>query len=533
MQRRAPYRRGLVAMLATALLMGAAATASAGTPHRPARAAESDRRPPPVPVLGWTDCGDGFQCATAEVPLDYRRPRRGTIELALIRRPAIDQANRIGSLFLNPGGPGGSGVEFVRTAPPVAFQALARFDWVGFDPRGVGASQPAVDCGSDDTPAALTFDRPQTVDPAVLEAEGRAYGLACLERHRELLPHLSTANVARDVDLLRAAVGDERLNYIGISYGSVIGATYATLFPGRARAMVLDSPLDVEAYYNRPIEYRREQASGFENAIDRFFTACAAAGDACGFGGTDPEAAFDSLVDRLDRNPLPSTDPAHPFPLNGDEVRLAALSTMYSTFYWPAFASALVQAEAGDPSAMIAYLANDAGIGDDVTGAVWAVDQDFPRGPVGLYVDAGRHAYGLFDHFWWLSGYPELYRALWPVEDRAALRGQVENPADAAPILVVGVTYDPATPYIGAERLTADLGNARLFTYHGDGHGALTSLDPCLLGPVFEYLNDGVLPPDGASCIDPNVPFPSVTARSTEAPAAEPWGIDERRLAIH
>lgn len=532
MRRRSPYFRGLVAMLATTVIVGALATASAGAAHQPAEEAESNRRRPPVPVLEWADCDDGFQCATAEVPLDHRRPRRGTIELALIRRPAVDQANRIGSLFLNPGGPGGSGVEFVRTAPAIAFQAIARFDWIGFDPRGVGASQPSVDCGSDDTPAPLHFPRPHTVDPVVLEADARAYGQACSERNADVLPHLSTANVARDLDLLRAAVGDEQLTYIGISYGSVIGATYATLFPGRARAMVLDSPPDVEGYYNRPLEYRREQAAGFENALDRFFTACVAAGEGCGFGGTDPEAAFDALVDRLDRDPLPSRDPSHPFPLDGDEVRLAALSTMYSTFFWPAFASALAQAEGGDSSGMIAYRANDSGIGGDVTGAVWSVDQDYPRRPVGLYLDAGRHAYGLFDHFWWLSGYPELTRALWPVEDRAALRGEVDNPDDAAPILVVGITYDPATPFIGAERLTADLGNARLFTYQGDGHGALTSLDPCLLGPVLDYLTDGVVPPAGARCVDTSVPFPSPTARSADGPRDEPWGIDQRRLAI-
>ena len=319
----------------------------------------------------------------------------------------------------------------------------------------------------------------------------------------------------------------------------MIGATYATLFPGRARAMVLDSPLDVEAYYGRPYEYRREQVAGFENALDRFFTACAVAGNACGFGGNDPEAAFDALVAGLDRNPLPSTDPAHPFPLNGDEVRLAALSTMYDTFYWPAFAVALAEAHAGDPSAMIAYLANDAGIGTDVTGAVWSVDQDYPRRPVQLALDAGRHAFGLFDHFWWLSGSPELVRALWPVEDRAALRGPVENPPDAAPILILGITYDPATPYIGAERLTADLGNARLFTYHGDGHGALTSLDPCLFAPVLGYLNDGILPPEGASCSDSSIPFPAAhrpldrgqpnrTLGNRPAPTSDTLNRDER-----
>jgi pimeloyl-ACP methyl ester carboxylesterase len=525
-QRRARLVPGLVALIATTLVIATVASPSAGAPTQPG---PTGRGGPAVPPLAWTDCGDGFQCATAIVPLDYQHPRAETIEIALIRRPAVDQANRIGSLFLNPGGPGGSGVNMVRGAPEPAFQAVARFDVVGFDPRGIGASRPAIDCGTENDPAAFIFERPDTIDPAAFEAEMRAVGDACLANNPQLLPHVSTANVARDLDLLRRAVGDEQLNYLGFSYGTAIGATYATMFPGRSRAMVLDSPLDVQGYYDQPVEQWREQASGFENALDRFFMHCAAAGAACGFGGSDPEAAFDGLLARLNQTPLPSPDPALP-PLNGDLVLSAATSTLYGTFFYPIFAQALIAAEAGNPGPMFDYLAaNGSGSGNDATIAVLNVDQRFDR-RVDPYFANGEHSYGLFDHFWWIGGYSDLLQAVWPVEDRGAFRGELENPADANPILVIGITYDPATPFIGAERLTADLGNAHLLTYRGDGHGALTSLDPCLWGPFVAYLNDLTLPAEGATCVDPAIPFTSDAGLRTSSAEAEPWLIDDFSL---
>jgi pimeloyl-ACP methyl ester carboxylesterase len=522
-QGRARFVPGVVALVAMALLVGSAASRSAGAPAQPA---PNGRGGPPVPTLDWTDCGDGFQCATAVVPLDYQHPRGQTIELALIRRPAADQANRIGSLFLNPGGPGGSGIAMVRGAPEPAFQAVARFDVVGFDPRGVGASRPAIDCGTEGNPAAFIFERPDTIDPTAFEAEMRSIGDACLANNSTLLPHMSTANVARDLDLLRAAVGDEQLNYLGFSYGTVIGATYATMFPGRSRAMILDSPVDVQGYYNDPVQNWREQASGFENGLDRFFMHCAAAGPACGFGGSDPEAAFDGLIARLNRAPLPSPDPATLPPLNGDLVIVAATSTLYDRFFYPLFAQALTAAEAGDPGPMYDYLAlDDGGVGNDAQIAVLGVDQRFDR-RVDQYFANGEHSYALFDHFWWDGGYSDLLQAVWPVEDRGAFRGDIENPAAANPILIIAVTYDPATPYIAAERLTADLGNARLLTYQADGHGALTSLDPCLWDSFVAYLNDGILPAEGTTCVDPTTPFPSTAARSASTTESEPWLID-------
>jgi pimeloyl-ACP methyl ester carboxylesterase len=528
MDARAAHRRarlvpGIVALIATGLIVAGLAAPSAGVTNQEPAAA--GRRPgPPVPILDWTDCGDGFLCATATVPLDYGRPRGETIDLALVRRPAVDRDHRIGSLFLNPGGPGGSGVDFVRTAPPAAFELVGRFDVVGWDPRGVGLSEPVFDCRLEDGVAEFVFERPQTIDPVAFEARQRARADTCVANNPALAPNMSTANTARDLDLLRQAVGDEQLNYLGVSYGSAIGATYAAMFPGRARAMVLDSPMDVQGYYDLPGEFWREQASSFENLLDRFFTACVAAGSGCGFGGADPEAAFDDLVDRLNRDPLAGTDPSRP-PLNGDMVLRAATSTMYHIAFWAPFAHALSATVAGEAGPMLDYLAENAsGLGNDAQIGVLSVDQRFGR-RVDQYFANGEHNYGLFTHFWWDGGYGDLIQGVWPVEDLGAFRGDLENPASAAPILLIAVAYDPATPYVGAQRLAADLGNARLLTYQGDGHGAIRTFDPCLLQPFVEYLNAGVLPPDGARCVDRRPRFPGAGARATADDTS--WGLPD------
>ena len=209
----------------------------------------------PVPELEWTACGGDLECATAAMPRDYDRPNGPTIELALIRRPAIDTENKIGSLFVNAGGPGISGLEFFRTAPPGALDSFPRFDFVSWDPRGIGESSPAVDCttdAQDDAALDYRFVRPQTLDRKALVAATQEAVDGCVDRNPGILSHLSTANTARDLDVLRAAVGDEKLTYVGISHGTHIGAAYSSLFPDRVRAMVADSPIDLGVWLEGP-----------------------------------------------------------------------------------------------------------------------------------------------------------------------------------------------------------------------------------------------------------------------------------------
>jgi pimeloyl-ACP methyl ester carboxylesterase len=277
-------------------------------------------------------------------------------------------------------------------------------------------------------------------------------------------------------------VGDERLNYLGHSYGTLVGATYASLFPGRVGRMVLDSPMDAETWANKPFEALREQTAGLEDGLDRFFAAS-------GF----EEDAFDDLMAQLDREALGSLD--------GDDLRIAAMS-ITSPRQWPGFKDALTQAQHGDGSALRAmadgfYAGNL--FNPDLTLTTQALDQRYPH-RVPPFLRAGRHAAALFPHFALNSGYTELAYGLLPVSDEDAFHGPFRNSYKSRAALVIGTTHDPYTPYVWARHLTLDLGNARLLTYRGDGHGAITDLNPCILGHTLAYLENGVLPPDGTSC---------------------------------
>lgn len=464
-------------------------------------------QPAPVPTLEWADCGDGFECATAAVPLDYRKPRRDTIDISLIRHPALDPANRIGTLFFaHPLGM----VDFVREAPPGTFELLAQFDVVGYDGRGSGPTQ--IDCGIEEAllePFSSNATRPGAIDREAMVAAADEYGRRCLEAHGDLLPHMSTATMARDLDLLRAAVGDEQLTYIGISQGTDIGATYASLFPDRVRAMVFDAPVDPAGWRDRPLEIWREQDNSYEQELDRFFMACAAHRDICGFGGDAPEDAFDALLARLDRTPIESSDPDHPGPVDGDDVRTAAAEMMSDPRRWAGLAEALAQAEAGD-GALVQQIADgafDNELALDLFVANHAVTARYPKDFDVIIAELG-HRYGLLDHFWARGFFATAVASQWPVKSRDAFRGDFEHPADSPTILVIGGTHDPATPYQWAERLTLDLGNARLMTYASDGHGAINDGDPCVVFPVLTYLTDPtVLPPEGLVCQQSFEPF--------------------------
>ena len=459
-----------------------------------------------VPALEWSDCGDGFECTTAALPLDHRRPRRGTIDVAMIRHRALDQANRIGTLFL--GHPSGT-VDALRQTPPQFFPLLARFDIVGYDGRGSGPT--AIDCGIDEAlldPFSSNATRPSTIDPAAIVAAADEYGRRCRSVHGDLLPYLSTAAMARDLDLLRAAVGDEHLSYVGISQGTDIGATYASMFPGRARAMVLDAAIDVAGWRDRPLEIWQEQDNSYEQSLDRFFAACAREPDACGFGAGEPEDAFDALLAALDDTPIESSDPAHPGPVDGDNVRTAAADAMVDPQRWADLADALARAETGD-GALVQAIADDAFDNElalDSFIANNAVSARYPRRTEDMFNDL-RHRYGLLDHFWARGVFVGFTAQRWPARSRDAFRGDIEHPADAATILVIGTTHDPATPYQWAERLTEDLGNARLLTYDGDRHGAINDANPCIVLATAVYLADpDVLPPEGTVCeqvVDP------------------------------
>ncbi|MDQ2882557.1 MAG: alpha/beta hydrolase [Actinomycetota bacterium] len=303
------HRRAAAAgVILAAALLSAAVTV-------PVSAAE-DPSPPgglpgiQVPSLSWKDCprseGNGFQCATAQVPRDYRNPGSGSLSLNLKRHLATDFTHRIGSLFVNPGGPGGSAVGFVSAVVSrLPAEVASRFDVVGFDPRGVAGSGQVTCMTAEETQqewAAVSA----SVAPGAFERGQRAaeqFNAACQTRSGDLLPYIGTEYVARDMDLLRAAVGDQKLNYFGVSFGTFIGTVYANLFPTRIRVMALDGAYDPEAYANNPYKYDYGQYVALEGALHRFLDWCARSPD-CPFGHGDPAAAYDALVSDLDDNPV-------------------------------------------------------------------------------------------------------------------------------------------------------------------------------------------------------------------------------------
>ena len=519
-----PYQRALRALpavLATAMLLSGVGTAAAAPPSPTADLAAA------VPVLDWQDCGGGFECATATVPRDYDKPHGPTFTLPLIRKPALDQANRIGSLFLNPGGPGGSGVVMVRTAPPPVFGLFSRFDVVGFDPRGIGGSLPSVYCDrsvEDGADVNAHFVPPHEMDWAKALRAAKKEVAGCVTDKAGVLEHVGTANVARDLEMLRRAVGDRKLSYIGFSYGGAIGATYASMFPGRARAMLLDSPVDPDTWSNDMFRFRMEQDASFEASLDRFFMACAGAGDTCGLGDGNPEDAFDALVARMNATPMPAPHATHPDPVRGDDVLTVAGDSMYSIYNWPALASALAQAGTGDASGLRELADQFAGRAPDGSypagGGFFAVSaQDFRlERDVEDYVADAEVQYAMFPHQWPYAFGQNLKYAVYPLRQNDVFRGPYRNPASAAPIMVIGGTHDPATPYDMARRLVRQLGNARLLTYESDGHVASVDFNLCILGAVAAYVTDLTLPAEGASCAQDVDPLPSGPAARAAAP---------------
>ncbi|PYP99510.1 MAG: alpha/beta hydrolase, partial [Acidobacteria bacterium] len=313
---------------------------------------------PAIPKASWNACfkdfGPNFQCATVQVPLDYDGPADAAISIAMVRLPASDPARRIGSLFINPGGPGGSGVEFALFAGPFLFtpEVRARFDIVGFDPRGIARST-ALRCFGNPrqwTPYFTPFAFPITAEEeAQWEAADHYLDDACAQRGARIEDHMATADVARDLESLRQAVGDEKLTYYGVSYGSFLGQTYANLFPNSFRALVIDGVLDPIAWttgaagqQGLPFSTRLRSDAGAQATLDEFFRLCDAGGANCPFSGGAADR-FAALAARLRSAPIQIIDPAtgQPFPFTYQALIANSLFAMYDSFSWPALANLL------------------------------------------------------------------------------------------------------------------------------------------------------------------------------------------------
>ncbi|MFJ9618660.1 alpha/beta hydrolase [Streptomyces noursei] len=463
--------------------------------------------PPPTGAAPPSAGARRFQCARLEVPRDYAHPERGTLRVQLVRLPATGPGKRLGSLVINPGGPGDSGVNYLIGNSDGFAHLGQRYDLVSFDPRGTGHTEP-ISCGTGYTPAGGTgADSLGANEKRINEACGRYSG--------ELLPWVGTPDVARDMDVLRSAVGDRKLNYLGFSYGTRLGSVYAHTFPRTAGRLVLDS---VEDPTKNTWQTAVAQARGFQRVLDDFATDCVHTGH-CPMGSDDATVRR-QLTDWYKK----LTD--HPLKVRGTQVDgtayvYALRQSLYSRDSWPALRDALAQLRDGDGAGILQLSGSGGGSGGGSTGtaarrpglaataAMPSQDQlalraiscrdtserygpaDFPRAQREL-----TQASPLFG--------PDIAPTLldcygWPVPGDDSSRDVAAH--DAPPALLVATTDDPATPYEGAAHMARALGNGSVvLTYHGEGHAAYPSGNPCVRQKVDAFLMDGVLPVGGTGC---------------------------------
>lgn len=452
----------------------------------------------------WKDCEDGFECTTVEVPLDYSKPSGDKLGISVIRLPAQDSSDRIGSLLTNPGGPGGSGVDFVRQVGRAFGADLRnRFDIVGFDPRGVAGSDP-VRCNTgaqlDDffSTDASPDDEQET---RALGTEGEEFAQNCETKAADKLPHVGTVNAARDMDVLRAALGDDKLTYYGASYGTYLGAFYAEQFPKNVRALVLDGAVDPTL---SSTELLIEQAKGFETALRAFAEDCVANG--CPFGDSADAVVtrIGDLLDDIDKKPLTSTRDDRE--VTESLAVMGIARSLYVKEYWPVLRQALTKAINDSDGTILLGLADEMvdrkadgtySNQTDANMAVNCVDKPTPQN-LAAYGKAAAEAEKSaprFGPFVVWGGVPCVY---WPTQSAPEPKPLTANGAD--PILVIGTTRDPATPYKWSENLADQLSSGVLLTFEGDGHTAYLQGNACITNAVDDYLVTTDPPKNGTTC---------------------------------
>ncbi|WP_438801167.1 alpha/beta hydrolase [Amycolatopsis magusensis] len=464
-----------------------------------------------------------YSCARYRVPIDHDNASLGTIDIALLKRAAKVPGQRVGSLFLNPGGPGGSGLR-MPISGQFYFQqpVLDRFDLIGFDPRGVGASNP-LRCfttaeDADEINSAMIGVPQSREEISGTLAAYRDYGQFCKNNAGSLLNHMSTKDVVRDLDKLRAAVGDQKLSFVGFSYGTLIGSTYAGMFPKQTRALVLDGNVDPKLRTSDGVAYDQQRADGFEIALDAFLKKCQQVGPNCAFSSGNPRAKFDAVRDHLRKQPIGSTDLS--FFTGG------VGSALYSPLRFPGLAEDLQALyDAIQPSTDAVSVAaaptmkvltpGKNGLADIDPESPYTSDDSYfavncsdkpikikqSRVPeIAAQTERKSPTFGRYQVFADIAACP-----VWPAKNPDVFRGPWRAKTDT-PVLVVGNYYDPATQYKFSQRMAEQLGNARLLTVDAFGH--------CILGDAAgvdkiaaDYLIDLKVPANG-QVFQPNVqPF--------------------------
>lgn len=457
--------------------------------------------------LTWRACGTpGFECATLKAPLDYADPDGEQIKLAVSRAKATGPGKRLGSLLVNPGGPGGSAVGYLQGYAGIGYPApvRARYDIVAVDPRGVARSEPVHCLEGPQMDAYTQVDQTpdDEAETARLAASFKNFAAGCRKRSGRILPHVSTVETARDMDILRGVLGDRRLNFVGASYGTFLGATYAELFPSRTGRLVLDGAMDPSL---PTAELNRDQTAGFETAFRSFAADCVEQPD-CPLGTGSPTAAaarLKAFFAALDEHPVPTGESRE---LGEALATTGVIAAMYDESAWPQLREALTRAMGGEGSALLAladryYEREDDGTYSNLMYANAAVNcLDQPPAftspeQVAAAVPSFEKASSVFGKgLAWAS----LNCAYWPTKATGAAH-RIEA-AGAAPIVVVGTTRDPATPYKWARSLAAQLSSGTLLTYEGDGHTAYGRGSDCIDTAINTYLLDGTVPPPGKRC---------------------------------
>ncbi|WP_329584297.1 alpha/beta hydrolase [Kitasatospora sp. NBC_01250] len=533
-------RRILPAVLAATVLAGcggsgnspvAKGTSSSAAPAAPSTAASASAPPPPSasptptptgdadpalkPFYGqqiaWSSCPadpaqkdvdlSAFQCGTAHVPLDYANPGADTIDLALMRKPAIHQDQRLGSLFLNPGGPGGSGLDLLTNAATSSFGNLNnRYDLIGFDPRGVGKST-AVHCLDDS--ARDRLDAQNHAGPTSV----KDLGAACEARSGKLLPFVGTVNAARDLDVLRGAVGDQKLNYLGFSYGTYLGTFYANQFPDRTGRLVLDGAMDPSV---SNLDSSIAQMVGFESVFEHFAADCVKQSD-CPLGSDASTAAKKAadFLDGLEAHPLTSATSGRTLTqalgwtgtmdmLYGDAKSWGYLRIGLSNAMKAHSPDALIEfADDYNSRDQQGHYSNQADANQAINcaddGSTPPTDDQIQQALQQLHTKAPY----LTNHMNADDVRAAMDCADWPVH--GSTPPQVLKATGSAPILVVGSTGDDATPYAWAQHLASSLANATLLTRDGDGHTGYDK-SSCIKSDVDAFLIDGTMPAAGTHC---------------------------------
>ncbi len=515
-------RRGLLAAASGVLVAVTGCTSFAETAAEEAAASAAPATPAEAPVdeIDWTDCtrqldsliGDSpgadrdltFECGRTDVPIDYDDPTGETLPLFLVRATLGDQADHTGSLLVNPGGPGGSGADAaIGLALTLPEGVLEEFQLVGFDPRGVGLST-AVECIPAELKAEMFSIEPRPTTAAEIDA---AFDLAdrvatgCEEEYGDALGIFNTTDTARDMDRLREALGDEQLTYLGYSYGTTLGSTYAELFPDKVRALVLDGAVDPDA---DPMSDAEGQAAGFEGAFDAFAEGCRSFRAGCPMGD-DPRAFLEALLDQAEAKPIPTDEAGDDREATDGDVFTAVVSALYDEDSWPQLSQALAAARKGDAAGVFTLADSYTGRMDDgtysnlfdanyaINCADTAVEEQIPEEEIRALVAEWSEKYPLFGP----SSAAALYNCnVWDAERTPLPERDAEG---SAPILVIGTEGDPATPLAGAVDMAEELDSGVLLTWQGEGHTAYPKTE-CVRRVVHDYLLREKAPVDDLTC---------------------------------